>query len=169
MVYCFQNKWDKAEELLLSLATLKTETNVELYHGLHALALKNMIDGNFIPAVLCCGLALSGKKRILGPDHKSVEESIFLLAKIHEFSGDLIRAEVHRSMLKARSPGLICTVMTRPCRYIQTAFGLPPSISSDEEALLTSKVSLYFVETTRSACIRLHKGLSPLIIGINLV
>lgn len=98
--YFFQHKWRLAEPLITGIAKSRANLDAVVCNLLHALALAYLSDYRFDDAIKVCRQALRGKKKLketFGASHDSdYNETLGLLATIHDIKGDLLYPEVLR-------------------------------------------------------------------------
>lgn len=98
--YFFQHKWRLAEPLITGIAKSRANLDAVVCNLLHALALAYLSDYRFDDAIKVCRQALRGKKKMketFGASYESdYNETLGLLATIHDIKGDLLYPEVLR-------------------------------------------------------------------------
>jgi tetratricopeptide (TPR) repeat protein len=98
--YFFQHKWQLAEPLIARVAKSKANLDSVVCNLLHALALAHLSAYHFDEAIRVCRQALKGKKKLketFGASHElDYNQTLGLLATIHDTKGDLLEPEVLR-------------------------------------------------------------------------
>jgi tetratricopeptide (TPR) repeat protein len=113
--YCFQGKWDEAQDIILPISAEKGQPEIMVFHALHTIALFYYQTGNLDDAEKHCKRASIGKRRILGRKDESYYESLDILARIHHDKGDVARAEGYRRFLPLNKPPPIL----QPLNYLE--------------------------------------------------
>ncbi|TDZ16292.1 hypothetical protein Cob_v010624 [Colletotrichum orbiculare MAFF 240422] len=102
--YFFQGNWKLAEPIVRELSAAKRDRHLVECNLLHALALAHLSEYLFEEALEACKKALHGQRRVAkrgcsDSGASDVNNSIGLLATIHDMKGDYIAAELHRRQL----------------------------------------------------------------------
>ncbi|TDZ40513.1 hypothetical protein CTRI78_v010265 [Colletotrichum trifolii] len=102
--YFFQGNWKLAEPIVRELSAAKRDRHLVECNLLHALALAHLSEYLFEEALEACKQALHGQRRVAkrgcwDSGASDVNNSIGLLATIHDMKGDYIAAELHRRQL----------------------------------------------------------------------
>jgi hypothetical protein len=101
--YFFQHKWQLAEPLIDSIAKSKANFDPVVCNLLHALAIANAVEKRFGKAITVCKQALQGKRRLKrdfgDTSEKECNETLGLLATIHDLHGNRLDAEALRRKL----------------------------------------------------------------------
>jgi hypothetical protein len=101
--YFFQHKWQLAEPLIDSIAKSKANFDPVVCNLLHALAIANVVEKRFEKAIAVCKQALQGKRRLKrdfgDTSEKECNETLGLLATIHDLHGNRLDAEALRRKL----------------------------------------------------------------------
>ncbi|TDZ36673.1 hypothetical protein C8035_v005040 [Colletotrichum spinosum] len=102
--YFFQGNWQLAEPIVRELSAAKRDRHLVECNLLHALALAHLSEYLFEEALEACKQALHGQRRVAkrgcsDSGASDVNNSIGLLATIHDMKGDYIAAELHRRQL----------------------------------------------------------------------
>ena len=91
IAYLYQEKLNQAEEILLYLTTDSARSNLELIcrnDAFYYLAQIYLARHKFDSALKACKEARSGRRKVLGKDHKSYYQSVVLLVLIYKTSND---------------------------------------------------------------------------------
>ena len=101
--YFAQHKWQLAEPLIDSIAKSKANFDPVVCNLLHALAIANAAERRFEKAITVCKQALQGKRRLKrdfgDASEKECNETLGLLATIHDLHGNRLDAEALRRKL----------------------------------------------------------------------
>jgi len=129
--YCFQDKWDEAESVIIPIAYKKKNAPLNAIHILHTLALAKLQSGDVDTAQNHCKRALTGKRRAMGKEHISVYETMTLLARIRDAQGDHVEAEVYRGFLPPNYTG---GTRTEPLEYLHRTMLVPGTPNASQVA-----------------------------------
>jgi tetratricopeptide (TPR) repeat protein len=103
MCYFLQHRWQLAEPLIDSIAKSKANFDPVVCNLLHALAIANAVEKRFEKAIKVCKQALQGKRRLKrdfgDTSEKECNETLGLLATIHDLHGNRLDAEALRRKL----------------------------------------------------------------------
>src|SRR3569833_1988773 len=114
--YCLQGKWEAGEGVLISLGKGKRETDLPVYHLLHAVALAHLAESRHERAYSACKRSLQGKKKAQGKSHKDYLHSLSLLASICDAWNKPTEAAAIRFSIPE---GKLQETFPSPVQYIQ--------------------------------------------------